>query len=275
MTVQRELTLKPRPSVAIATICFDGFDDRDFADAFSAAPEVGISALEFNCWYPRTLTPRGIRSILSRCGSTGLRPATLQILSPAPGSDLAGPSAEVARWLWMIEAASMLGVDIVKTTGPRRADDGDLLGSIVQALQEVAPFAEERGVKIALENHFGNTFEFPDDYERLFETLPSHVGMCLDTGHFAASGVDTSALWERFADRIFQIDLKDCARSGAAEFVPFGEGIVDFDAVLSSASAHDFSGVVVVEYPRPAGEPVPLHTLADGRRIAEKYAVNE
>ena len=42
-----------RPHVSVATICFDGFGDKDFVPAFTYAPELGIhgadSMRSFRC----------------------------------------------------------------------------------------------------------------------------------------------------------------------------------------------------------------------------------
>lgn len=260
---------KPGPTPIVATICFDGFDDHDFVDTFAFAPELGIAGIEFNCWYPRTLTASTLRGLVSRSADAGLEPATLQVITPAPSLDFGGESGDVARWLWMLEAASILGVDTVKSTGPKRVDDPAVLERLISIFRHVAPAAKELGVRIAVENHFANVYEFAADYDRLFDDLPSEIGMCLDTGHFAASGVDMHAIIDRFASRLLQIDLKDCARPGAADFVPFGEGIVDFDGILDHAVDAGFDGYVVVEYPRPAGAELSLDVLRAGRRLAE------
>lgn len=248
---------------AVATICFDGFGDEDFEPTFASLSDLGIMDVEFNCWYPRTLTPAGLDSIARRSAEVGATPVSLQILSPAPTADRMGASAEVARWMWLLEAADRIGARMIKTTGSKRDATGEDLGRRIDALRVVAPIAEDRGITISLENHFDNTFETPEDYDRIFEELPSPaIGMCLDTGHFAASGVDMLALVDRFAARIVHIDLKDCARAGAADFVPFGDGIVDFDAVLSRAIDAGYSGHLVVEYP-----------LADRDRMLDQLRV--
>jgi sugar phosphate isomerase/epimerase len=257
------------PTPIVATICFDGFDDRDFIDTFALAPELGITGIEFNCWYPRNLTPATLRGLVARSADAGLEPATLQVITPPPSFGFGGESGDVARWLWMLEAASILGVDVVKSTGPQRSDDPAVLERLIAIFRHVAPAANDLGVRIAVENHFDNAYEFAADYDRLFEELPAEIGMCLDTGHFAASGVDMHAIIDRFASRLLQIDLKDCARSGAADFVPFGLGIVDFDGVLGHAVEAGFDGYVVVEYPRPAGADVSLEVLRAGKRLAE------
>jgi sugar phosphate isomerase/epimerase len=257
---------------AVATICFDGFGDEDFAPTFESVGELGITDIEFNCWYPRNLTPQGLDSIVRRSASAGLEPVCLQIISPAPSRSFGGAGAEVARWMWLLEAAERIGARVIKTTGSKRDGDGADLGQVIEVLRDVTPVAKDRGLTIAIENHFDNTFEKPEDYRRLFDEIDSPaLGLCLDTGHFAASGVDMISLIDEFAERLVHIDLKDCAREGEASFVPFGEGIVDFDAVLSRAASAGYEGYLIVEYPR-ADESRTLEHLRVGADIARRHS---
>jgi sugar phosphate isomerase/epimerase len=257
-------------TIAVATICFDGFGDQDFQPTFDHAAELGVSDIEFNCWYPRNLTPSGLTSINDRCKTHGLRAAALQILSPAPAPRHPGSSAEVARWMGLFDAAERLGVRVIKTTGTTR-DDGTDLSRIIEVLKVVAPIAADRGLTIALENHFSNTFEFAEDYRRVFRAIDtSSVGMCLDTGHFAASGVDIMEIIDEFSHRIVHVDLKDCARSGEDRFVPFGEGIVDFDRSLDALVQRAYRGFVVIEYPRSDHAHMTEHLQA-GLAIAQRH----
>jgi len=86
-----------RPHVSVATICFDGFGDKDFVPAFTYAPELGIHEIEFNAWYPRNLTPAGLESIRRRCDEAGLRPVTLHVSGFAPGPERADLSGRARR----------------------------------------------------------------------------------------------------------------------------------------------------------------------------------
>jgi sugar phosphate isomerase/epimerase len=237
------------PRISVATICFDGFGDEDFVPTFAHAPGLGIHEIEFNAWYPRNLTPAGLDRVVQRCADAGLRPATLQVSGFAPGPAPGDLARETARWLWLFEAARRLGVGVVKATGARRGDHGGL-GAVIALLDAVAPTAEALGLTIAVENHAGNVLEFPEDYRRVFAAVHSPaVGMCFDTGHFVASGVDLLECAREFADRIVHVDLKDCAGPGPGRFVRFGEGVVDFDAVLGEITKTDYAGYLVVELP--------------------------
>ncbi|WP_154794493.1 sugar phosphate isomerase/epimerase family protein [Occultella kanbiaonis] len=239
------------PRVSVATICFDGFGDENFEPTFAHVPALGIREIEFNAWYPRNLTPAGLDSMRQRCEQSGLRPATLQVSPFAPGPDSADLTREASRWLWLLDAAERLGVGVIKATGSARGTRGGL-GAVIDLLRVIAPIAAGRGLTIAVENHANNVLEHPEDYDELFSAIDSPaVGMCLDTGHFAASGHDPVAIATQYAGRLAHLDLKDCAgpRHGEPEFVRFGHGIVDFDATLSTAVSNGYTGYLVIELP--------------------------
>ncbi|WP_308796451.1 sugar phosphate isomerase/epimerase family protein [Agromyces silvae] len=236
------------PIVTVATICFDGFGDEDFAPTFASASELGVRDIEFNAWYPRNLTPAGIARIVERCTTAGLRPAALQVSAFAPGPEPHDLTREVSRWMWLLDAAQRLGVSVVKATGSARGERGGL-DAVVALLREVAPAAQASGITIAIENHARNVIEFPEDYRRIFADVESPaIGMCLDTGHFVASGVDPLDIVDEFAARVVHVDLKDCTGAGG-DFVRFGEGVVDFDTILSRVVATGYTGHLVVELP--------------------------
>ncbi len=255
--------------LAMATLCCDGFGDEDFRYAFETMPSLGITNVEFNCWYPRNLTPAGIDSIRRRCEDSGLRPVSLHVpgYSAASRSEL---TRETARWIWLLEACQRLDVRLLKATGSARGTGGGLDG-IIDVLSVIAPIAADHGVTLALENHFQNVLEFADDYEQIFSAVPhENVGLCLDTGHFAASDVDMLDVVRRLGSRIVHVDLKDCAAGGAENFVPFGEGTVNFAAVLDAVVDTGYSGFLLVEFPRRNLD-VMTTDLRRGIVIAEPY----
>ncbi|UYN83456.1 MAG: sugar phosphate isomerase/epimerase [Microcella sp.] len=255
--------------IAVATLGFDGFGDEAFEPAFSGLPDTGFRSVEFNCWYARTITPQGLASIRDRSAAICVTPVSLHVPSFSPGPEPSDLARETARWCWLIEAATIVGVTLLKCTGRDRGEAGGV-ESIIALLREVAPVAAERGVRISLENHANNVLEFAEDYDRIFDAIDDPgVGMCLDTGHFAASGVDMLAIVDRFGSRINHVDLKDCAGPGR-EFVPFGDGVVDFDEVLDAVNATGYSGYLVVEFPR-RGDDTALTDLAAGAAIARRH----
>jgi inosose dehydratase len=243
----------PRPvdarrgvEIAIATIALDGFGDEYFAPAFRLLPAIGITNVEFNVWFPRTITPAGIAHIRDNCGRLGVTPVCLQ--GTAFGGDVL---KDVTHKLWLMEQARALGARRVKCTGARRGQQGGL-EAVIATLQELVPAAESLDVLVLVENHANNNIETIEDYDRIFAAVPSrHVGMCLDMAHFDGSSIDNFAVIERFHDRILHVDLKDTAARGVHQVVNYGSGITDFHGIVRALLGHGYSGYLVVEQAPP------------------------
>jgi sugar phosphate isomerase/epimerase len=253
--------------LAIATICVDGFGNEYFEPSFELLPQTGFKNVEFNVWYPRTVTPAGIDSIRERCYENGLTPISLQ------GSSFGGDALkDVTHKLWLMEKAKELGCRRVKFTGAGRGEAGGL-DRVITVLEELAPAAEEMDVLICVENHRDNNIETIEDYERIFDAVDSsHVGICLDTGHFAGSGIRNLDVVERFPDRINHVDLKDTVEFGTYETVNYGSGAVDLDAVTQAILDHGYSGYLVIEQAPPIR---PDHLLEDLQRAHDLFAQYE
>lgn len=254
--------------LAIATICTDGFGNHHHAPAFRVIPELGLKNVEFNLWYPDTITPGYLRGIKERCAATGLVPVSLQGSSfGAEGN--AGVLKDLAHKLTLMRGCVELGCHIVKCTGVRRGTGGGLQ-AVIEVCRELAPAAEEMGVLVTLENHANNVLERPEDYDEIFAAIDSpNVGMCLDTGHFEGVGVDLHAVIDRFQERILHVDLKDCrARGKGHDTVPFGEGVTDFDAFRKHLQEIDYQGYLVIEqaWNEPKGD-----WQANLRKAAERF----
>ena len=194
--------------LACATLSCDGFGDTDFEASFRMLPEIGFKYVEFNCWYPRTITPEKMRDLKARCEARNLLPASIHG-SSFGGDDPHALSKDTAHKIRLIEAACELGVTRIGATGSARGTQGGL-DAIITVLKEIAPVAEEYGVEIGLENHEGNNLENIADYERIFDVIDSdNVGIWLDTGHFDAAGVDMDDLIDRLHSRVNHIHVKD------------------------------------------------------------------
>lgn len=232
--------------LAIATICLDGFGDQYFEKAFEVIPKTGIKNVEFNVWYPRTITPSGISSIRERCYENGLKPICLQ------GSSFGGDVLkDVTHKLWLMQQAKSLGCRRVKFTGAGRGEAGGL-ETVIEVLKELAPAAEEMDVLIAVENHANNNIENIEDYEKIFQAVDSsHIGMCLDMGHFDGASVSNFDVIEHFHDKVIHIDLKDTTAFGTYKTVPYGQGVTEGERIVETMMDKGYSGYLVIEQAPP------------------------
>lgn len=235
--------------LAIATICLDGFGDENFEPSFRLIPQTGIKNVEFNVWYPRNITPGGIASIQDRCFEQGLRPISLQ------GTGFGGNVIkDVGHKLWLMEQARYLGCRRVKFTGSRRGEAGGL-EAVIQVLKELAPAAEEMDVIVAVENHANNNIENIADYDAIFEAVDSsHVGMCLDMGHFDGASVSNFDVVSRFHQKIVHVDIKDTIEFGTYKTVPYGSGSTDGEGIVKALIEKGYRGYLVIEQAPPQAD---------------------
>jgi len=232
--------------LSIATICLDGFGNEYFEPAFELIPKIGVKNVEFNVWYPRTVTPSGIASIQDRCYEKGLRPISLQ--GTSFGDNVL---KDVTHKLWLMEKAKELGCRRVKFTGSGRGKAGGL-ENVIEVLKELAPAAEEMDVLIAVENHANNNIENMEDYDKIFAAVDSsHVGMCLDMGHFDGAGVSNFDVVKRFHEKVNHVDIKDVVEFGTYKTVPYGEGITKGEEIIQSLIEKGYSGYLVIEQAPP------------------------
>jgi inosose dehydratase len=121
------------------------------------------------------------------------------------------------------------------------------------------------GMKLAYHHHMGAYVESPADVEKLMElTDPSKVFLLFDTGHaYFGGAADPVAVLKKHVARVVHVHCKDVrpqviatARNNGWSFlngvingtftVP-GDGVIDYDAVLSTLHAAGYQGWLVVE----------------------------
>jgi len=232
--------------LSCASLSFDGFGDEDFVRTFAKVNEAGYKHLEFNCWYPRTLTPAKMRDLAERCRKAGVSPGSIHI-SGFGGEGNHGLTKDLCHKLRGITAVKELGGKVLCATGAGRGKDGGL-EAIITVLKELMPAAEEAGVTVSLENHVGNNLENLDDYRRIFDEVDSDaLGICMDTGHFEAAGVSLDDLIDEFSAKINHIHLKENKGFGVKEFVRFGDGTTDNVRAVERMIEKGYSGYLVVE----------------------------
>jgi sugar phosphate isomerase/epimerase len=113
-------------------------------------------------------------------------------------------------------------------------------------------------VRLALEPHYGNILERPEDFECVLEACPDpRLGVCVDTGHFHAAGVDIPAFIQRFASRLYSVHLKD--HLGAVS-VGVGRGEIDLPAVIRALRENSYRGGLTVELEVEDPQNLPRYT---------------
>ncbi len=173
--------------------------------------------------------------------------ADLVVSWGAPDGLAAGTSAEAEVDLveWM-EAAAGAGVSLVRIVvgGPSRFGLEPSLQRrrrLAPVLDRLARRAESLGVVIAIENHGDITAA--DLREIVMDVASPAVGVCFDTANAVRVGDDVCEAADLLAGWVRMVHLKDVEdpsralthESGPCS-VPYGEGVVPVDLVLSRLS---------------------------------------
>lgn len=162
---------------------------------------------------------------------------------------------ELSRVTRSAELAQQFGAkSLVVGGGARRFagtqdHDYDLLG---QALDAVVDIATEHGLEACYHPHLTTIVESPAELELAFAR--TRIGFCPDTAHLAAGGGDPAELIRRYPDRIRHVHLKD-VRLDPVEFLPLGEGQIDFEDVRDALRESGYDGWLLVELDSYAGNP--------------------
>jgi sugar phosphate isomerase/epimerase len=236
--------------LACATLSIEGFGETNFDKTFEILPAIGFSAVEFNCWYPSALAPSGIESLKKRCDDSGLEPAAIHLNSGLGGELI----KDFSHKMWAMEAARRIGIRRIVSSGQKRGGKDETAG-LIKSLKALMPAAEEMDMLICLENHKDNTIETIEDYRRIFDAVDSkNLGICIDTGHFDASGVDMDELIDEFATKVNHIHLKENQGKGTKQFTRFTEGTTDNHHVIRRMLSLGYSGYLTIELSPEIGE---------------------
>jgi len=154
---------------------------------------------------------------------------------------------------------------------------GDDLKRAAERVQQASDRAAARGVAVAFHPHAATYIESPEEIAALLGL--TSVDICVDTGHTIVGGGDPVEIVRLAGNRITHLHLKDVdanvlARVRSQEltveqaweqglFCPFGEGVVDFEAVLSAPELARLGGWVVLEQDRVAVQQDDLGSVRD------------
>lgn len=130
-------------------------------------------------------------------------------------------------------------------SGGQRQEGVAGLEATVAGLEALLPKIESMPVKLALEPHFHSQFQDAEDYDFIFDRITHpQLGITVDTGHFHSAGVDTPAFIRKYADKIWNIHLKDHI---GTQSVAIGTGEIDLSGLFKLVHKIDFNGALALE----------------------------
>lgn len=188
----------------------------------------------------------------------------------------------------VIEAAEMLGVDLVGTFVGARPDrtPAENMREIGETFRELVRYAEDRSVRLMIENcpmdnwvQFGlpGNYAFsPELWEALFNEVPSNsFGLNFDPSHLYWLGIDYLRAARDFAGRILHVHAKDAEiledgrnrygilsrqlgddiwKSGWWRYRMPGKGAIDWGEFMGVLREIGYDGVLSIEHEDPEYE---------------------
>lgn len=130
-------------------------------------------------------------------------------------------------------------------------------------LTVVADYLERAGLHMAYHHHLGTVVESPQDLDRFLKSTGPSVGLTVDTGHAALSGIDTLALIRSHPQRVAHVHCKDVRLSVFKQvqaegrsflsgvlsgmFTVPGDGDLKFAGVMQALAQIGYAGWIIVE----------------------------
>lgn len=269
----------------------------------------GFKMLEVACW-PTSFEKRryaGTQHInMDELG--GEKPAQIKELMKNNGMEISSlayypnylsPNMEerefyITHLKKVITGASILGVGVVGTFIGRNKEVNidDSLIEYKKVFDPIVKFAEDSGVKLAIENcpmlwkdrwPGGHNLAYsPEVWERMFELIKSdHIGLNLDPSHLIWQQIDYVKAVFDFKDRIYHTHAKDTKmlpeKLGKCGIYGFGFyqdkiaglGDIDWQKYLGALHEVGYTGVVSVEHEDREWEKDEQNVM-DGINLARK-----
>ena len=247
--------------IICASICYRGYAEDEVAATLEYAPQIGYHLMEIHgplIWNVDAAHAFDIDGMKAKIDASGMKCAGLY--PPGwGGQDNADVDARTEAIARCVEIAEGLGSTHLTTSGAQRRTDPGALDRVIACVRGVLQrIPAESQIKLTLEPHHGNVLEQASDFQTILDAIPDErVGVCIDTGHFHSSGVDTLAAIRQFASRLYAVHLKD--HLGTVS-VGIGRGDLNLKQILETLQEVDYQGDLTLELEVEDPENLPRYT---------------
>ncbi|MEY3177788.1 MAG: hypothetical protein RJB42_29 [Bacteroidota bacterium] len=129
--------------------------------------------------------------------------------------------------------------------------------------ENLLPYVEEKvkltNIKMAIHNHGPEDKLYPTPksiYDRI-KKMDSRMGLCIDIGHTFRAGVLPEEAIKLYADRLFDLHIKDeAAMKPDAKTIEIGRGAINFSALIDVLRKINYKGICSVEYEKDMDAPL-------------------
>jgi len=163
---------------------------------------------------------------------------------------------EVKRLEWYCELARDLGVGVIRSMGGNLHTGNtreEAIDNVVRGFRLAVQMAEKYDVILALENHGYLVNDGPALWNIINEVDSPRLRLTLDTGNFCWAGHsvdDAHSYFGQLAPYTANVHLKDLVytESNEVQFVPLGEGVIDFHHLMEVLTANGYNGSLLSEF---------------------------
>lgn len=135
-----------------------------------------------------------------------------------------------------------------------------VIAPTAQTMPRIERFVKEYGIKVAVHVH-GPTdkyFPGPQDVLPVISDMDPRVGICVDVGHTARTGVDLVEVLDMCGDRVLDMHMKDLRNLDSVDSQCIvGEGKIPVPAIFRQLEEMNYAGYVNLEYEIDADDPLP------------------
>jgi sugar phosphate isomerase/epimerase len=135
-----------------------------------------------------------------------------------------------------------------------------VIGPTRATLPRIERFVQEYDIQVAIHNHGPEDEHFPGPQDALpvIEDMDPRVGLCVDVGHTARTGIDVVEAVAMAGDRLLDMHMKDLADPAVRESQCIvGQGRMPVAGIFRQLEAMDYPGYVNLEYEIDAADPLP------------------
>jgi inosose dehydratase len=254
--------------------CFAAFDaPADYARMVRAGLRhievLAVGASHFSSLAPEEMDEAEVAHLRETLQTAGLTPMSAAIAAPL--HDAAGLALLKRR----LDFAHRLGVPVAQA-GAGEARDAAERRTLLRHLAAAGDYAATLGLVLALEIHPGLTVSGHAARELMAELDHPHVRINYDTGNVVFyNDLDPAEDVEEIAAFVAQVHLKDkgTRQQRAWDFVPIGQGVVNFPRIVEVLRAVGFQGPysLELELPGVADGALPKEASEEGIRESIAY----
>ena len=217
-----------------------------------------LDGIDLSVLFLETLDAVYLRNIRRGIEEEGIRVAVLNTYPDLTHPDEAARDREQAQLEAHIEAAGLLGAEMVRVTAGQDHPETDRsrgIGWAVEGLRGAAQKAEDVGVTPVYENHSKPgawhypDFSYPSDiFLEIADRLQgTYIKILFDTANPVSRGEKPLPILHRVIDRLGCVHAADTSSEQGLRPVLLGTGLVPFDDIFSFLKQSGYEGWISIE----------------------------